>query len=359
MDEIRNNFEQYIMGIEIPDDMNQKDESKIISELFEYCKEITPSNLFRYRSCSDYHIEAFEKDQLWLSKPTTFNDPHDSYLFIDRKKILNQVINNSSTESSFEHIEKLLNDKEFRKQEIKRLGQEFVDRIIKNATVNGSPIRLNQDQLDAQNKYHEHRIDLIIDLAKKSMKQASLVACFSETITSTLMWAHYSSNHKGFALNYNLKSMYNIDIGRGKTRGSLFVDNKLFPILYTDKRYDATYYVEFHFMDDFYRHLGLKMPYPFYDKLFYYKSLLFKSDDWTYEKEWRMIRQTDNNLENKKPDYAHMGNIKVMEIYLGSEISESDRLTLCKVARKKKLKIYQMEVDDSERAFKMKYFEIK
>lgn len=346
------------MGIEIPEDIEQKAESKIVSELFGYCKEITPSDLFRYRSCSEYHISAFEQDQLWLSKPSTFNDPHDSFLFIDKKKILSQI-GNVDSKASFEQMENVLTNPEFRIQEEKRLGKDFIDRIIENATDNGAPVILSPEQMEIQNRYHEHRIDLITDLAKKSMKQASLVGCFSESVNSTLMWAHYSSNHTGFVLNYDFKSLYSIDIGQGKTRGSLFVDNKIFPVLYSNERYDATYYVEFHFMDDFYRHLGLKLPYPFYDKLFYYKSLLFKSMDWVYEKEWRIIRQTDNNLDNEKPDHAHLPNIKPKEIYLGSEISEADRKSLIEIARAKGIRVYQMEVDDSDREFKLKSVEIK
>ncbi len=346
------------MGIEIPDDMEQKAECKIVSDLFGYCKKITPSSLFRYRSCTENHISAFENDQLWLSKPLTFNDPHDSLLFVDKKKILNKL-KSVSPEYSFEHIEKLLKSTKYRKQVEEWFGQDFVNRILKNATHNGSPILLAPEHIEIQNRYHKYRIDLITDLAKKSIKEASLVACFSEKVDITLMWTHYSANHTGFALNYDFKSMYIIDIGQGKTMGSLFVDNKIFPVLYSDKRYDATYYVEFHFMDDFFRHLGLKFPYPFYDKLFYYKSLLFKSNDWAYEKEWRIIRQTGNNLDEQKPDHTHFPNIKPKEIYLGHKISDENKRSLIRIARAKGIRVYQMDLEDSERAYKMKPVEIK
>lgn len=357
MDEIRKNFEQYFMGMEIPEDMEKSEESHIVSDLFNYCNEITPSNLFRYRTGSDYHIEAFENDQLWLSKPTTFNDPHDSLLFIDRQNILSQMIGNSGESS--EQIKKLLSDEEFHRKEVERFGQDFINCIIKNSSSNGVPNHLSKSHFDIQHKYHEFRIDLLIDLAKKSIKESSLMACFSESITSTLMWAHYSSDHKGFALNYDFKSMYLVDNGIGRPKASLFIKNKLFPVIYTNKRYDASYYVEFHFFVDFYRHLGLKFPYPFYDKLFYFKAMLFKSVDWAYEKEWRIIRLTDNDIEVEKPDFAHLVGIRPKEIFLGSMMSESDRKILIKLARKKKIQIYQMEIDDTDRSFKMKYSKIR
>lgn len=358
MDKLREKFEQYFMGIEIPDNMAQNDENKIVAELYSYCQKITPSNLFRYRSCNDNHIKAFKNDQLFLSKPTKFNDPHDSLLYIDKKNILNEILK-INAEKSFDHVSRLISDEKFKIDEIKRLGENFVEKIITNSTIDGKPVKISEAYLEFLNKHHEHRLDLIIDLAKKSMKQASLVACLSETNDSTLMWAHYSSNHTGFALNYDMKALYSVDIGMGKTKGSLFVDNKLFPIIYTKKRYDASYYVEFHFIDDFYRHLGLEFHYPFYDKLFYYKSLLFKSKDWEYEREWRLIRQTDNNIENDKPDFAFIGNIKPKEIYLGSDISSTNKLELIDIAKKKEIPIYQMEVDDGEVKYKLRHRKIK
>ena len=42
MDAIRQDFHDYIMRIEIPDDLEKKVESKIVSDLFGYCKGITP-----------------------------------------------------------------------------------------------------------------------------------------------------------------------------------------------------------------------------------------------------------------------------------------------------------------------------
>lgn len=345
------------MEIEIPEDLSSTKESQIVSGLFAYSKDITPSNLYRYRSCTDYHISAFENDELWLSKPITFNDPHDSLLFIDKEKILN-VIESNTPKLSFDKVNRLLKDSAFRKQEEQMFGKEFVNKIIENATYKGKPLAISQEYLKQVNDYNEKRLNQIISLAKRSIKQASLVACFSESVESTLMWAHYSSNHKGFALNYDLQSLYSIDVGLEKIKGSLFIDNKLFPVIYTNKRYDATYYAEFHFVDDFCRQMGVEFPQPFYDKLFYYKSLLFKSLEWAYEREWRMIKLTDNNIENSKPDYVSLPYIRPKEIYLGVDIAKKDKERLIEIAKTKNIKIYQMLIDDMQIEYKMKYIQI-
>lgn len=51
----------------------------------------------------------------------------------------------------------------------------------------------------------------------------------SEIIDSILMWSHYSYNHTGFALGYDLRSLL---LPNDKNLG-------LFPVIYSDKRYNA------------------------------------------------------------------------------------------------------------------------
>lgn len=352
MDEIRSNFEKFITGIKIPEDLSTQEESKIVSSIYAYTKEITPQNLYRYRTCSDNHIQALKNDKLLLTKPIKFNDPYDALLYINKERIINEIVN-SNTEKSYNHFEKLLNDPDFKEQEIARMGEGFVNAMLQNWTDNGKVKKLSPFQIGLAKKSHIERVNQIVDLAIKALKQSSLVACFSEDINSILMWSHYSLNHTGFSLCYDFKSLFNIDIGLGSTRGSEFVDKKIFPVIYSDKRLDATYYAEFHFMDDLYRRMGIPFPYPFYDKLFYYKCLLYKSTDWSYEKEWRIIKQTNLNIEDDKPDYIFIDNIKPKEIYLGSQIGQDDRKKLLDIAKEKNIDVFQMILNSSEHNYKL------
>lgn len=34
------------------------------------------------------------------------------------------------------------------------------------------------------------------------LQQSTYIACFTESVTSPVMWAHYTDNHKGFAIEY-------------------------------------------------------------------------------------------------------------------------------------------------------------
>lgn len=339
----------YLIEKEIPVNLKPEEESKIVGELFDYCWDLTPENLYRYRNCNSFNFEALEKDKFLLTNPICFNDPYDSLLFIERKKLVDTILN--SNVNDVDLIERLNNDLEFRTSQIKLLGKDFVDTFLK-----AFPFR-NQKEKEYYKKLSDKIsvdfIDKIIDEAIKSLKQSSLVGCLSERIDSMLMWSHYAQNHQGFALNYDFKSRYIIDVGVPGVVGSEFADKKIFPVRYSDKRFDATYYVEFHFIDNFYRHLGLKLNAPFFDKLFYYKILLFKSMDWSYEKEWRIIKQTNLNYKDNKPVFDYIPLIRPKEIYLGSQISKENKEKLIKIGKSKNIDIYQMKIDVFSKKYKI------
>ena len=122
MGSIREEFEKYIKNLQIPENLPLGKEKKLVSELYSYCWRIIPSKLFKYRTCNQNNINAFKNDKLFLSKPTTFNDPHDSLLYIDTDKILNTLSTNTS-DKHFEKTNRLLLDKDFKNAEIKKFGK--------------------------------------------------------------------------------------------------------------------------------------------------------------------------------------------------------------------------------------------
>lgn len=99
----------FLIKTEIPDDLDSKKESKIVSDIFKYCWDLTPENLYRYRSCNENNFNALEGNRFLLSKPTLFNDPYDSLLFINREKIINDLTN----DNDYDVVEKLKNDTDF------------------------------------------------------------------------------------------------------------------------------------------------------------------------------------------------------------------------------------------------------
>lgn len=339
----------FLLSKEIPENLEQKKEALIVNEILKHCWNTTPSNLYRYRFCNENSFNALENDKFLLTRPTLFNDPYDSLLFINKERILSTLTSKQNKDPNL--IEKLKNDQNFRKVQIERFGEDFVNHFLKvNSFKNSGEENLYNHLSD---KLNTNMVENLVDESIKSLKQSSLVGCLSENIDSILMWSHYAQNHQGFALNYDFKSRYSIDTGIPGIKATDFADKKLFPVRYTRDRYDATYYIEYQFIYNFYRQLGLDLHIPFYDKLFYYKILLFKSSSWSYEKEWRIIKQTNLDYKDQKLNIDFIENIKPKAIFLGVHISEENKKRLINIAIEKNIEIFQMKLNPFSKEYKL------
>jgi len=141
------------------------------------------------------------------------------------------------------------------------------------------------------------------------------IACFSETPYSNLMWGHYAQKHQGFCLEYNTNKI-SLDLGI------------LMPVLYTEKPYNAS--MLFDKEDAYIYDCGC--------------PVVFKSNDWKYEKEWRLLERNFSREDNPK-----IVSIKdsITGIYLGLNfvrrlgLDEMKKLEIW--AAENKIEIYLME----------------
>ena len=126
-----------------------------------------PKSLFRYRSLSAYSLGELVNQTMWYSNPSTFNDPFDCALTIDRRKF----------EESFQHA---------------------VSVGIERGTI-------RPDLPDAMRIPTEDERQLFLKI-RQLLRQAAGklgLCCFSEDPRSILMWAHYANDHKGFCVEYS------------------------------------------------------------------------------------------------------------------------------------------------------------
>ena len=68
-------------------------------------------------------------------------------------------------------------------------------------------------------------------------------------------------------------------------------------------------------------------------------SVLYKSEDWEYEKEWRFI------ITKSEYDGKTVSTPKPKSIYLGSQIKEAHKEQFIKVCKENDIDIYQMKLD--------------
>ena len=149
------------------------------------------------------------------------------------------------------------------------------------------------------------------------------------------MWSHYSYNHTGFALGYDLRSLL------------LPNDNNLglFPVVYGEKRYNAEEFLLYIFGS------LMLLPMKEADKMSSIKLLLYKSLEWQYEQEWRIIKSDASNLLK---GHSEPITLKPNSIYYGCHISQENLQRLHEIALGKNLEEHFMKLDNASDEYIMK-----
>jgi len=197
---------------------------------------------YRYEKPDNDRIETLREGKIWMSLPSSFNDPLDCQLRIVDK-----------TEFST-----------FKEERIKRAanvlyeeyGEDGKAWLLDDAIV--AEIRNWTDgRSESTDKPH------FLKLVEQRIQKFG-VQCFSELVDSPLMWSHYADVHKGFCIEYEY---HPLDLA--------FSNNSEFamsPAIYTSQ------------LQEFHLNEVLFSP-----KEVAHKLYATKSQHWSYEKEHRLI----------------------------------------------------------------------
>ena len=153
-----------------------------------------------------------------------------------------------------------------------------------------------------------------------SHKDSLKVCSFSGTQYSIIMWSHYADQHRGFCIEYDTDSL---------PPENLFV-RMLYPVIYSEKLFDGTKY-----------YLAALRNRATFNSLFPALAALYKSPEWSYEKEWRLVIPANLVREAspwRVPAPKH--------IYLGSRMPDGEKEQITEICRKKGLNIHQMYLAD-------------
>lgn len=244
------------------------------SEMGKMMDQYRPKKLYRYMRFDDYWEKNIFDGQVYLSEAANLNDPFDCLVYINHKVYI---------EHMFQSVCMIF---------------PKMDRRILRETVRAS-------------------IDDEIDNQLYGMKKKFRIACFTENNIFPLMWAHYADSHKGFCMEYDLTKLPD-----GYRYGIL-------PVIYSDKRYDATNAV-------ITRNTNLLMN-PYY----------FKSSHWKYEKEWRMVITEGLVADGEYYADFHDG---ISGIYLGLKSFDCHREKVDKIIEvysQKEIPVYKIIIEPS------------
>jgi len=184
-------------------------------------------------------------------------------------------------------------------------------------------------------------------------REETFIACMSKDVKSTLMWAHYADYHKGFVLEYDTDEIANLTGKCIECKDKCAMQHTLglYPVVYSKNRFNATEYemetLKLRINNYYY---GFKDQFCIPDMLFYIKTNSFKGDNWKYEKEWRLVYSCSINHPTIKFDV-----LKPKAIYLGSQMSLSNKKIIKKLIEGKNLVVYEMYIDNSKEKYALSY----
>lgn len=344
-------FKDLLEQVVIPETLTLVEREPILKTIVEYVHRIIPSKLFRYRECSEMQFDAFYHDNIYASTADKFNDPYDCLLRFDKKFIFDSIHQSASKEHIIQLRDYLKSGNDMPEQ-FRLLYGDDRSQQLKEVLLNASEQDLDnyEASFNLSREVFDSNIEAVLNNAVLYFKQQAHVACFSETIKSVTMWSHYAKSHTGFALEYDLRNIdLKCDSCAEKQNCPNRIIHNLYPVIYTRRRYDATNFVDCYLG----RNFGMSTKVD--DILFFNKAALYKSPQWSYEKEWRLFL-------DKKDSYGMpclIAQIRPTAIYYGNNISPINKKILSDIAKEKGLKEYQMYIDLQSESYSMKFKKAK
>ena len=264
--------------------------------------------LYKYTAIDKYSIDNLLKGLLWLNKPRNFNDPFDCWVHKERIKL---QFEDKATIKMMHDFSRLL-------------GIHEIDFTASNW------IQTLEEMLPEQerNKFIKQKEDIKhrkFNGYNNAIGEKMYITCLSEySPTGAIMWSHYGDYHKGMCLEYDFSKC--VDDCYSMLMPVIYLEHP--PIININSNNVSE-------DDDLH--------------CFLFLTILCKSIEWKYEKEWRMIKSlekfSDNDCPNTAPYLKH--------IYLGACVEEfgNDYNKIIKIANVNGIAVSKMQRSDKDYSF--------
>lgn len=262
---------------------NQAEQTRAVLEVGYYYQCYAPASLYKYYSDSELCWNSVKNNQMWYSAPCNFNDVFDCDVSIDNQKVFNEIL------------------KLFPDNRGVRPGSK-IWRDLRATT--------NQQLRTLRTTFDE-------------LRRKTGVSCLSESDNSLLMWAHYANHHKGICVEYDL-----FEINQELKFTAV-------PVIYSDQR---TCFDSLDLQKQDVRSAAGKL---------LLQSLTSKSPEWSYEKEWRIIRDQGacGDCWNAEKKGALLKMIRPSSIILGCEARPEFEQDVKDYCYTNKINLYKMQKD--------------
>lgn len=327
-----------------------------------------PNTLYKFYAPTSYNILDIRSKRLWMSHPNSFNDPFDSKIGCDsleyeKRRLLEFIkqtgcVDESASQDGFttEEMERII-----RSSTSMNYSRYYVYRDKED--YKSLPRKLLQQKSEKFNrKVSAFLKDSIEELQLKIDKLREInirVACFSEFgrydefYKKIQMWSHYADNHQGFCIEYDVSSLksetaltladheyYDEKDRYINERIKAITKGGLFPVDYTSRRVNMPVTRLLNMKTDSCGDLSDRNH---VDEIIY-KTLIVKSSNWSYEKEWRLI--LDGSIcayyDNRIP-FPY-----IKKIYLGCRMEKTMIDTMLKIGEELGIEVVMMRMDGKE-----------
>jgi hypothetical protein len=277
-----------------------------------------PKRLFKFRRDSKEARDNLINNTVWLSSPETFNDPYDCSLTVQFDHVVTTVLGNSLDDFVAKYgPQKFVSELDL------EVAKRAKDPHLALADLIITKVEPGTTQQDAQAMrflrslapdYKQKMANEIGQRHKKGLK----VCSFTEVNDSIIMWSHYGDEHRGFCVEYDLAFPAPENLSR----------RLLFPVIYSSQLFDATKY----FTRAALNPTG-------FNNIFPLIAAIYKSPEWKYEKEWRLV-----SIGGLVKDSSNWNMLPAKRLFLGSHMPPTKRDELVKIARTKKIEVFQMRL---------------
>jgi hypothetical protein len=258
-----------------------------INEALAIKQQHLPKRIYKYRRDCANSRHNLKTDTVWLSSPESYNDPYDCWLTMS-DDLLATLIDKRLVDvfANTYKLPNIVGAERIGSTRIKGLANEVV------ATVQG-------------------------------WRGMTKLCSFSAVNDSMLMWSHYSDNHRGFCLEYDLETL---------SADHLFRKN-LYPVVYSNDLFDLAPYAEKLLDPDRQK----------FNDLYLLLALIHKFDGWKYEEEWRVLAVKDTVLADR-----NLPAPTPSRIFLGSRLDASTSTELLGICEERNIPVYRMRLADNK-----------
>jgi Protein of unknown function (DUF2971) len=241
------------------------------------------------------------EERCFYSNPREFNDPLDTNA---------TIVSDLSLRETYELLKRLQQDAGFSELEIK----DFLNNIIYNSTEVGD---YRQDP-DAREYLQRLMVSEVKDFIDNSYK-ASGVLSLSATWRSPLLWSHYADEHKGVCIEYTIDAPPHAGLRQVNYGGSRNIKTSEI------KKWKET--------DD------AKIERSISDAYF-----LSKSREWSYEREWRDISDSQGWQDSR---------YSISAIYFGLRCEHAVKTSIVRLLHDtNRVALYQVAADQDSYKFR-------